>query len=65
MIKKECHKYDEEWRIGRMKLSAMVEWVPYGVIIGLQTFQVDANLIISMAKEAAIKRIYRIAASHS
>lgn len=48
-----------------MKLSAMVEWVPYGVIIGLQTFQVDANLIISMAKEAAIKRIYRIAASHS
>lgn len=62
LVKKECHKYDEEWRMianARMKLPAMVEWVPYGVIIGLRTSQVDTNLIISMAKEAGIKRIYK------
>lgn len=62
MIKKECHKYDEEWRMianGKMKLPAMIEWVPAGVIIGLRTPPVDRNLIISMAKEAGIKSIYQ------
>ena len=62
LIKKECHKYDEEWRMianRRIKLPAMIEWVPSGVIIGLRTSQVDANLIISMAKEAGIKKIYK------
>ena len=62
LIKKECHKYDEEWRMianCRIKLPAMVEWVPSGVIIGLRTSQVDSNLIISMAKEAGIKKIYK------
>lgn len=62
LIKKECHKYDEEWRMiahSKMKLPAMIEWVPAGVIIGLRTSQVDTNLIISMAKEAGIKKIYK------
>lgn len=62
LIKKECHKYDEEWRMianGKMKLPAMIEWVPAGVIIGLRTPPVDRNLIISMAKEAGIKSIYQ------
>lgn len=62
LIKKECHKYDEEWRMianVKMKLPAMVEWVPSGVIIGLRTSPVDRNLIISMAKEAGIKNIYQ------
>lgn len=62
LIKKECHRYDEEWRMianCKMKLPAMIEWVPVGVIIGLKTSQVDANLIISMAKEAGIKNIYQ------
>ena len=62
LIKKECHKYDEEWRMianVKMKLPAMVEWVPSGVIIGLRTSQADANLIVSMAKEAGIKKIYQ------
>ena len=62
LIKKECHKYDEEWRLianCKMNLPAMIEWVPAGVIIGLRTSQVDTNLIISMAKEAGIKKIYK------
>lgn len=62
LIKKECHKYDEEWRLianCKMNLPAMIEWVSAGVIIGLRTSQVDTNLIISMAKEAGIKKIYK------
>lgn len=62
MIKKECHKYDEEWRLianCKMNLPAMIEWVPAGVIIGLRTSQVDKNLIISMSKEARVKNIYQ------
>ena len=62
LIKKECHKYDEEWRMianAKMKLPAMIEWVPKSVIIGLRTSQVDKNLIISMAKEAGVKNIYQ------
>ena len=62
LIKKQCHKYDEEWRLianCKMNLPAMIEWVPAGVIIGLRTSQVDTNLIISIAKEAGIKKIYK------
>lgn len=62
LIKKECHKYDEEWRMiakCKMNLPATVEWVPAAVIIGLRTSAVDTNLIISMAKEAGIKKIYK------
>ena len=62
LIKKECHKYDEEWRLianCKMNLPAMIEWVPAGVIIGLRTSPVDKNLIISMAKEAGVKNIYQ------
>ena len=62
LIKKECHKYDEEWRMitnCKMNLPAIIEWVPDGVIIGLRTPSVDKNLIISMAKEAGIKHIYQ------
>lgn len=62
LIKKTCHRYDEEWRMianSKMNLPAMIEWVPKGVIIGLRTSQVDKNLIISMAKEAGVKNIYQ------
>lgn len=62
LIKKECHKYDEEWRMlanCKMNLPAMIECVPAGVIIGLRTSPVDKNLIISMAKEAGIKSVYQ------
>lgn len=62
LIKKECHKYDEEWRMianVKMNLPATIEWVPFGVIIGLRTSPADKDLILSMAKEAGIKNIYQ------
>ena len=43
----------------KMNLPATIEWVPAAVIIGLRTSTVDTNLIISMAKEAGIKKIYK------
>lgn len=62
LIKKECHKYDEEWRMitgCRMKPPVMMEWIPSGVILGLRMEQAEENLVISMAKEAGIKNIYK------
>lgn len=61
LIKKECHKYDEEWRIitnCSMK-SPVLEWIPSGIILGLRMDKVEENLVISMAREAGIKNIYK------
>lgn len=63
LIKKECHKYDEEWRmIANCRLSspAMIECVPYGVIIGLRTPNIEKNLILALLKEAGIKNKYQL-----
>ena len=49
-----------EWRIisnSQMKESAMMEWIPDVVILGLKTSKAEENLIISMAKEAGIEKI--------
>ena len=62
LIKKECHKYDQEWRmIANCPITppVMVEWIPDSVILGLRTSAVDAKLIISMAKQAGIKNVYK------
>lgn len=62
LIKKECHKYDEEWRMitsCSMKLPIMREWIPDGIILGLRMDKADENLVVSMAKEAGIKNIYK------
>lgn len=63
LIKKECHKYDEEWRMitfCRMKPPVMREWIPSGIIIlGLRMEPAEENLVISMAKEAGIKSIFK------
>lgn len=62
LIKKKCHEYDEEWRIITgcvMKPPIMMEWRPSGIILGLRMKQSEENLVISMAKEAGIKRIYK------
>lgn len=40
-----------------MKLLAIIEWVPDGLILGLRTSSVEENLIISMAPQAD-KKIY-------
>lgn len=62
LIKKECHKYDEEWRMLTtcpMIPPIMVEWIPSGIILGLRMNTSEENLVISMAKEAGIKNIYK------
>lgn len=62
LIKKECHRYDEEWRmIANCKIEppSMIEWAPDGVIIGLRTSLVEESLIISMALQAGVKNIYK------
>ena len=62
LIKKECHKYDEEWRMITgciMKPPVMMEWIPSGIILGLRMGVAEENLVVSMAKEAGIKNIYK------
>ena len=62
LIKKECHKYDEEWRMVTgciMKPPIMMEWIPSGIILGLRMDIAEENLVVSMAKEAGIKNIYK------
>lgn len=61
LIKKECHRYDEEWRIitnCSMK-SPVLEWIPIGIILGLRMDVTEENLVISMVREAGIKNIYK------
>ena len=62
LIKKEWHKYDEEWRMVTgciMEPPIMVEWIPIGIILGLRMDKAEENLVISLAKEAGIKSIYK------
>lgn len=62
LIKKKCHEYDEEWRMiasCQMKPPIMMEWIPSGIILGLRMGTNEENLVISMAKEAGIKEIYK------
>ena len=61
LIKKECHHYDEEWRMivwGDIKPPLMIEWIPHGVILGLRIGESERELVISCAKQAGIKHIY-------
>lgn len=62
LIKKKCHEYDEEWRIitgCQMKPPMMMEWIPCGIILGLRMDITEENLVVSMAREAGIKNIYK------
>ena len=62
LIKKECHKYDEEWRIianCTMNPPVMMEWIPSGIILGLRMEKSEEDIVISMACEAGIKNIYK------
>lgn len=62
LIKKECHKHDEEWRMITgciMKPPVVMEWIPSGIILGLRMDAAEENLVISMAKEAGVKNIYK------
>ena len=37
----------------------MMEWIPNGIILGLRMGAAEENLVVSMAKEAGIKNIYK------
>ena len=63
LIKKECHQYDQEWRMllptpytsrPRIKLK------PKSVLIGLRTPEYQKRLIISAARSAEIQEIYQV-----
>ena len=62
LIKKKCHEYDEEWRMitdYTKELPSAMEWRPSGIILGLRMGRAEENLVISMAKEAGIEKIYK------
>jgi len=62
LIKKECHKYDAEWRMITgciMKPPIMMEWIPSGIILGLRMDATEEKLVVSLAKEAGVKMIYK------
>lgn len=61
LIKKRCHKYDQEWRIvlpiwGEHPIS--FEYRPYGIILGLHMSPEDKELVYSNGKMAGIKHFY-------
>jgi len=63
LIKKECHHYDEEWRLlspVNYRNRPQIKLKPNSVIIGLRTPAYEQELIISAAKIAGIKLGYRI-----
>ena len=47
LVKKECHKYDEEWRMitaCRAKSPIMMKWIPSAIILGLRMDAAEENL---------------------
>jgi len=42
-----------------MKPPIMMEWIPSGIILGLRMETAEENLVVSMAKEAGVKNIYK------
>ena len=62
LVKKECHKYDEEWRMitgCSMIAPIMRKWIPSGIILGLRMETDTENLVVSIAREAGIENIYK------
>lgn len=45
--------------ISNMNAPICVKWIPSGIILGLRMDAAEENLVISMAKEAGIKKIYK------
>ena len=62
LIKKECHCYDQEWRMllpTPYTNRPCIKLKPKSVIIGLRTPEYHRRLIISAAKIAGIQEIYQ------
>ena len=62
LIKRECHHYDEEWRIVTVappNSHIFLKWKPVGIILGLKMEPNEENLVITLAKQAGIQSIYK------
>lgn len=62
LIKKACHKYDEEWRMilhGLIPAPVVNEWIPSAVYLGLNMERREMELISSIAKSAGVENIYK------
>lgn len=63
LIKKECHRYDKEWRIIASPIfnegTALRKWIPNAVILGYSMDKSDEALVIGTAYQAGIKKIYK------
>ena len=63
LIKKECHRYDKEWRMIAASYfkegPVMREWIPDAVILGYSMSASDEAEVIGTAYQAGIKKIYK------
>ena len=62
LIKKTCHKYDEEWRMiihGSLLGPVVNEWIPSAIYLGLNMDSNEMNLISEIAKNAGVEKIYK------
>lgn len=63
LIKKECHHYDQEWRMilpTPYTNRPRIRMKPKSVLIGLRTPEYQKRLIISAAHIAGIREIYQV-----
>lgn len=63
LIKKECHQYDQEWRMllsNAPDIRPRIRLKPKSVLIGLRTPEYQKCLIISAARCAGIEEIYQV-----
>lgn len=62
LIKKNCHKYDEEWRMiipTPMPSPVVNEWIPSAIYLGLNMEPSEMDLILDIAKIAGVEKIYK------
>ena len=63
LIKKECHQYDQEWRMllpTPYTNRPFIKLKPQSVLIGLRTPDYEKQLILSAARIAGIQEIYQV-----
>lgn len=61
-IKKECHKYDREWRMILPIISnqpVAIEWIPSAIYLGLRMEKSEMELLMNIAKIAGVEKVYR------
>lgn len=62
LIKKTCHKYDEEWRMiinGSISSPFFYKWIPSAIYLGLNMESSEMYFISDIAKNAGIENIYK------